>query len=242
MAVRLPAEITTPHRAYPLPTITTPESSYCQEEVPFPVNLHGTGSSPSSSRRDVDSRKVPGIRPLYINQKVQALANEDPSYYNRFIEGVALLAWNVAWLCRTQGIMAGTETWYDICRIGKNLYTLLSTKIWTRQDSAGIYGPDKGTQQQSNKHTGHLGQYSHNSAEFFLGCPEGRDLIRGWKFSRHALIADYLRKTLAEEIASKEWEVLNPEDSDDRGLEDALLSQSNDELERSEPTKSRQQA
>ncbi|KAL9112023.1 MAG: hypothetical protein Q9227_003643 [Pyrenula ochraceoflavens] len=243
LAVRLPAEITVPHRAYPLPTILTPEASYSHEEVAFPVNPYGSGSSPASSRRDVDARKLSGTRPLYVNQKVQLLVNEDSAYYNRFIEGVSLLAWNIAWLCRTQGLSTGTETWQEICCIGKNLFQLLCSKSdrHSKSESPRDAGDDKSNKASRDRSVGQLGQYTHDSAKFFLGTHEGREFVRGWKFSRYALIVDNIRKTLSEDIASKEWEVLNPEEIDEHGLEDALLSQSTDGFDEDEAIKARTQ-
>lgn len=54
------------------------------------------------------------------------LAKEDPSTYSLFIEGVVLLAYNIAWACCTQGVPIGDKTSYeDVCNMGRNLYSLL---------------------------------------------------------------------------------------------------------------------
>lgn len=49
LAIRLPAEITLPHRDYPMPTIFPLDSSYKYSDVPFPGSTlsHSSGGSPA---------------------------------------------------------------------------------------------------------------------------------------------------------------------------------------------------
>lgn len=225
-AVRLPAEVTLPHRAYPLPTILAPAHSYSSRDIPFP----GMTSSPSSSsnsaigRHDQAGRSVPRARPLYIDQKLPKIAQDDPNQYNHFVEGVSLLAWDLAWLCRTQGYIQGTESWEDICCVGKNIYQLLAPKSTRSQpvnvgqsseDPAdlSLKGPELKTGQGKlltrQQPLGHLGKFSHGSAYSFLGSLEGHSLVRGWKYSRFSLIVDHLKRTLVGEMTGAEWELLD---------------------------------
>src|SRR5271156_161939 len=120
LSIRLPAEITLPHRDYPLPTIFTPANSYAGREVPFPgtTPTPSSSNSPATSRHD-DLRPMPRPRPLFLEskdfeEKVPQFARKDPVAFSFFLEAISLLAWDVAWLCRSQGYHAGTETWEDV--------------------------------------------------------------------------------------------------------------------------------
>lgn len=238
LAVRLPAEITLPHRAYPLPTIFSPAQSYSSKDIPFP----GTSSSQSSSssiltgRHDQAGRPIPRARPLYIEQKLPKVAHDDPNQYNHFIEGVSLLAWDLAWLCRTQGFFEGTESWEGICCVGKNIYQLLTPRPSWMQSAKSDQRSDERTDLQKagpsetppssndktlrrQKSLGHLGKFSHGSAHFFLGSLEGHSLFRGWRYSRFSLIVDHLKKTLLGEMTGAEWELLDEKEFADSNQE-----------------------
>ncbi|CAK7221646.1 hypothetical protein SCUCBS95973_004569 [Sporothrix curviconia] len=134
LSIRLPAEITLPHRDYPRPTIFSLSSSYTHGDVPFPgtANLHpnipsSSGSSPSSaSSRRSSSHKIPRARPLYLDKPLHVLAKEDSHGHTLFLEGIALLAYNVAWACCSQGVPIGDKASFeDTFSIGRNLYNLL---------------------------------------------------------------------------------------------------------------------
>ena len=137
LSIRLPAEITLPHRDYPRPTIFSLSSSYTHGDVPFPgtVNLHpnipsssSTTTSPlsaNSSRRS-SSHKTPRARPLFLDKPLHVLAREDGPGHTLFLEGIALLAYNIAWACCSQGVPIGDKTSFeDTFSIGRNLYNLL---------------------------------------------------------------------------------------------------------------------
>jgi hypothetical protein len=117
LAVRLPAEITLPHRGYPLPTIFNPQASYSSRDVPFPGTTPAQSStnSPAASRI-LDQRPLPRPRPLFVYSTLAKLAKDDPQAYSMFVEGVTFLAWDIAWLCKTQG-MRGLNSEADICPI-----------------------------------------------------------------------------------------------------------------------------
>ncbi|KZF26113.1 hypothetical protein L228DRAFT_242520, partial [Xylona heveae TC161] len=126
LLLRLPAEIVLPHRDYPLPTIFSPTSSYSSREVPFPgYPLPQSSISSPPESRSGEIKQLPRPRPLFLDRPLPLLAKEDPQGYSLFIEGATLLAWDVAWVCRTQGLHAGTNTWEEICSLGKNLWQLL---------------------------------------------------------------------------------------------------------------------
>ena len=120
LGLRLPAELTAPHEAWPHPTICSISSSYLHtthDRKPTFPNYASPSPSPGISR----SRP----RPLFLDKKLVQLARDDPALYSLFIEGIALFAWDVAWLCRVQGMAVAEDKWEDICDIGRNLWMLL---------------------------------------------------------------------------------------------------------------------
>ena len=233
LSIRLPAEITLPHRDYPLPTIFTPANSYAGREVPFPSTTPTPPSnSPATSRHD-DLRPMPRPRPLFLEskdleEKVPQFAKKDPIAFNFFLEAISLLAWDVAWVCRTQGFHAGTETWEDVCNIGRNLWQLLLSQ----PQSPGLMRVLSNRDVQSRNKNGKenappglpksapvpkLGSVSHSSAYSFLGGAEAQELLRGWKMSKYTMIVDPLKKTLIGEMNNAEWELLQEQEWDDGG-------------------------
>ena len=92
LSVRLPAEVTLPHRDYPRPTIFNLASSYQHGPTPFHSGS-GSGSglmrplSSSSLSRDADPRHLSRPRPLFIDKSLSQLSREDPAAYSFFLEG-----------------------------------------------------------------------------------------------------------------------------------------------------------
>ncbi|KAJ0421003.1 UV radiation resistance protein and autophagy-related subunit 14-domain-containing protein [Aspergillus carlsbadensis] len=219
LSLRLPAEVTLPHRNYPTPTIYTPSASYhARETASVPSNQ---SSSSGSTSRDVDWHPPPHRpRPLCIKKKLSDVAKDDLRTYGFFIEGVALLGWNVSWLCRSQGLNLGSDSWEDVCDIGKNLWQLLvappgnpSTLIRTlagRDTQAKNKTPKDSprTTLHRTKSFPMLGHYSHGTAHSFLGASEGTDFIRNWRLPAPTKVTDRLKSTLMGEIASAEWEIV----------------------------------
>ncbi|TVY54316.1 hypothetical protein LCER1_G003228 [Lachnellula cervina] len=221
LAIRLPAEITLPHRDYPLPTIFPLASSHTYKDVPFPSNTHGQSSntSPTASRH-AEQANLPRPRPLFIKKPLPILATEDPAAYGLFIEGVTLLAYDIAWACKSQGISVGDDSSFDdICNIGRNLYSLL---IGSRQRPAppsrvpsAQSTPSKGgnrdseTEEKKTNPDPLMGKYSHGTALSFLGSAEGTEFVRSWKLLSPVKLADRLKAKLMSEVANAEWEVLD---------------------------------
>lgn len=232
LSLRLPAEITLPHRNYPQPTIFMPASSYLSKDVPFPGFPSSSSNSPISSAHP-DSRPLPRPRPLYIERKLIETAKEDPTTYSYFIEGVCLLAWDVAWACRSQGLNVG-ETWEGACNMGRNLYQLLvaaqpaMTPLMRVLSSRGSpprnkTGAENGGLGLNNRKAFPmmLGQFSHGTAHSNLASAEGVDFMRGWRMPSAVKIADRLKNTLISEMATAEWELLDEQEwGDAQNLED----------------------
>ncbi|KAL2828872.1 UV radiation resistance protein and autophagy-related subunit 14-domain-containing protein [Aspergillus pseudoustus] len=227
LSLRLPAEITLPHRDYPTPTIYTPSASYHPPETtPTKLSISASSSSPTATISRTSAAHVPPPpqprpRPLCIDKSLPKLAKEDPGTYGLFIEGVTLLAWNVSWLCRSQGLNLGSDSWEDVCDIGKNLWQLLvappgnpSTLVRTLA-GRDTQAKNNKTPKDSPRTTLHrtksfpmLGHYSHGTAHSFLGASEGTEFTRNWRLPAPTKVTDRLKSTLLGEMASAEWEVL----------------------------------
>lgn len=219
LAIRLPAEVTLPHRDYPKPTIFSLASSHRHGEVPFP----GTVVLPPSEPRDQNQRHVPRPRPLYIDRPLLALAKEDPSTYSLFIEGVVLLAYDIAWACCTQGVPIGDKTSYeDVCNMGRNLYNLLIGNQLTNNpaarlvqsppspDATGIPEPPESIKDQLGGNAKPMmGRYSHGTIRTFLGSAEGNEFTRSFKLPNPVKLADRLKKKMLSDADGLDWEMLN---------------------------------
>lgn len=217
LAVRLPAEITLPHKDYPLPTIFSPSSSYTHKDVPFPgtTPISSLSNSPTASRTLDNQKPLPRPRPLYIDRKLPALANDDPATYALFVEGVTFLAWNVAWLCRSQGQVGGFTEWEEICPIGKNMYKLLvddaqSTLNALEQEAARKAELKNGTSGRSSGASDVvMGYFSHGMSKGFLGAAEGVNYLKGWRYQTPMRVVDRVKGHLQAEMQGAEWEMLD---------------------------------
>ncbi|KAI0534560.1 UV radiation resistance protein and autophagy-related subunit 14-domain-containing protein [Xylaria digitata] len=223
LSIRLPAEITLPHNDYPRPTIFSLSSSYQHGEVAFP------GSSPiPPDPRDRQFANVPFPRPLFVDKPLTVLAKEDPATYNAFLEAVCLLAYDIVWLCRTQGVSVGDTSHFETfgC-IGRNMYTLLINSSLQRnpqQIADGIGNPvviNEGNEStELGKAAPRMGLYSHGSGHTFLGSATGNDLTRNFKLPNPIKLTDKLKSKLNHESLIPEWEVLEhdawaPDDGED---------------------------
>ncbi|KIV85786.1 hypothetical protein PV11_01444 [Exophiala sideris] len=243
LGVRLPAEITLPHRDYPLPTINAPLTSYFGTRTAFP----GSGSSlsapssPTASRVELSS--FPRPRPLYFgsfdhNEVVAQFAKKESLAFSFFLEGISLLAWDIAWLSRTQGFVQGTESWEDVCDIGRNLYQMIlappqsaaTFRTLTQRDLQIRQHRSQSTStpaSDSNMLVGRLGTGSHTSAHTFLGAlsSDGDNPVRYWRLNKHTMVGDPLKKHLLGEMNNAEWELLDEGEWDDGGekMDDAVL-------------------
>ncbi|KAI0146093.1 hypothetical protein GGR57DRAFT_292098 [Xylariaceae sp. FL1272] len=221
LAIRLPAEITLPHNDYPRPTIFSLSSSYQHDEVAFP------GSSPiPPDPRDVQFANVPFPRPLFLDKPLVTLSKEDPATYNAFLEGVCLLAYDIVWLCRTQGVPVGdnSSSFDAFANMGRNLYNLLinsSLQRNTQQIADGTGNHATPVEHPELGKTGpRMGLFTHASSHTFLGSAVGNDLIRSFKLPNPVKLTDKLKSKLNHENPIPEWEVLEddawtPDDADD---------------------------
>ncbi|KAI1378747.1 UV radiation resistance protein and autophagy-related subunit 14-domain-containing protein [Hypoxylon crocopeplum] len=226
LSVRLPAEITLPHNDYPRPTIFSLTSSYHHGDVAFP----GTSLLPPDPL-DRQFAHVPHPRPLFIDRPLSTLAKEDLQTYNAFVEAVCLLAYDVVWLCRTQGVSVGdsSNSLEDFSCFGRNLYNLLINFSLQRNPQQIADAPTQanssGTSPTELGKTGpRMGLYSHGTAHTFLGSAAGNDLTRGFKMPNVMKLADKLKAKLVRENPMPEWELLDDDAwTPDDALDDGVL-------------------
>ncbi|KAF2468152.1 uncharacterized protein BDR25DRAFT_344449 [Lindgomyces ingoldianus] len=222
LGVRLPAEITLPHNDYPQPTIFSPSSSYQGKKVVFSGSTpsHSSSTSPEASRTFDSRTPLPKPRTLFIDRPLTHLAAEDPPAYSLFIEGVTLLAYNIAWLCRSQGLKEDFNDWEDVCPMGRNLHRLLIA-----QESRTPPRPENPLDKdiapaKTNSRTPPprapvgFGQLSHATCHSFLNSAQNVQYLSGWKLSP-TKISDNLKGFLLGEQQAQEWDVINQKEWED---------------------------
>lgn len=187
-----------------------------------------TNSAPRSG--DFGSR-VPRPRPLHADKTLPKLASEDPGAYALILEGATLLAWNVSWLSRTQGLNIASDSWEEICDLGRNMWQLLFaspaqpltlvTAVTGReiQPKTKFSKDTPKTTIQRTKSFPMLGHYSHGTVHSFLCASEGAEFMRTWRLPSPTKIADKLKSVLLGEMASAEWELLERREWDDASQE-----------------------
>lgn len=228
-----------PHADYPHPTIFSVQSSYQGIELPFPGSTpnQSTINSPTASRF-VGHRSLPKLRLLHLDRPLPRLAKEDVTTYNLFIEGVTLLAWDIAWLCRSQGVLT-IDTWEDVCQIGKNLWALFvesaSSPSTPRHSQHGTPTPATESSKAAPQGLGSaaayaeptapvFGAFSHAASYMNLAGPAGTELMRSWRLVSPARIVDNVKSHLLTEMSGAEWEVLDEKEwNEDREDEQAVL-------------------
>ena len=135
-----------------------------------------------------------------------------------------MLAWDIAWLCKTQGIDSVT-TFDDVCNMGKNLHQLFLATSDARPPiirnvSAAITTTER-SKAPAPDDTARLGSFSHASAYKSLSSAAGQDLVRGWRLASPARLVDKLKSYLLNEISGAEWDFLSGEEWDEEREEDA---------------------
>jgi len=231
LSIRLPAEIILPHADFPHSAILPEKSSYKGFDVTYPATLSNHASSPSTSRLLHDQRDLPRPRLLHLDRPLARLAKEDTKTFGLFIEGVMLLAWNIAWLCRSQGIDK-VDTFDAVCDVGRNLYLLARA-----QDAANSVRPSLDrrdttatdisvrSKKSSTMSQGvvRFGSYTHGNLRNSLAGAPGAALIQSWRLAQPHRLIDKLRNYLLNEITGAEWDVLSDGDFDDERADEVPI-------------------
>ena len=240
LAIRLPAEITLPHKDYPRPTIFSLSSSYKHDKVIFPGSALAIQQSAAAAAED---KRLPRPRPLWTDRPLPTLAKDYPDVYSYFLEGVALLAYDIAWVCCSQGVSLGDgDPFEEVCAIGKNLWRLLIAgkhhnahqphKNRRRSPEPAPYSPLSGNSPRTEDIAGEmanpktststLGRWSHGTCHSYLGTAEGMEFIRSFKLLSPYKIYDKLKRRLSADAPLMDWERIEGDELDD-GFEDGML-------------------
>lgn len=146
-----------------------------------------------------------------------------------FVEGVTLLAWDIAWLCKTQG-MGGLNSEVDICSMGRNLWNLLLDETkdsMPRTETTGSDSKESGSNATSSEPPSHVpalfGQFSHGTAHSFFGYQSGKEIMQNWKLQNPARSLDKIKEYLRAEIQRAEWEVVDGVEWDVGAEDQAVL-------------------
>ena len=214
LAVRLPAEVTLPHRDYPRPTIFSVQSSYRHGDIFFPGSALAQAAADTGS--DGNNGHIPRPRPLFIDKPLPLLLKEDASSYSLFVEGVALLAYDIAWACCTQGVSIGDRNSYDdMWNIGQNLWRLLiGDQLHRKAVEPTFPSPvDSPRDDDAQRTKSQMGRWSHGTTHSFLGGAEGTEYMRNFKLPSPIKLADRLKKKLSSEAPMLEWEKIDGDEA-----------------------------
>ena len=148
------------------------------------------------------------------------LAKEDPIVYASFVEGITLLAWDIAWMCKTQGLDVGKSSWEDVCAMGRNLWQLLLAPAQARRQplpvsndsTSAITSPDN---IEDKRPQVMLGQFSHGTAHSFLSSAEGLEYMSGWRLQTPLKVIDRVKAMLQSERDGAEWQLLEENEWDE---------------------------
>ncbi|CAK7272947.1 hypothetical protein SEPCBS119000_005393 [Sporothrix epigloea] len=259
LSIRLPAEITLPHRDYPQPTIFSLPSSFKHGNVPFPgtAGLQHNMNTPfptKSSALPANSRNLTltpsRARPLYLEKPLYVLAKDDRLGHTMFLEGIGLLAYNIAWACCSQGVPV-KASYEDMFSIGRNLYNLLignrllnhaarrafptAAVMSPSSMPRGTTGNTQNASSGNNSEEGSgadgrapkpasIGHFSHGTAHTYLSDKT----VQSFRIIEPSRLADRLKAKLSSDSTMPDWEVLEDDawavdDEDDNKMEDGVM-------------------
>ena len=165
----------------------------------------------SLGSREPSVGKFPSRRRLlWIDRPLPQLASEDPQAYSLYLDAVILLAWDVAWLAKTQGIDVGSKGWEDICLVGRNLWDLFGGSLeYSHEESRRPSSKD--IAQAGEPFLNGFRPFSQSSAHNFLNAagPTGAaEYMKSWKYTTPNKIIEIIKSALAHERMGADWEVL----------------------------------
>ena len=129
-----------------------------------------------------------------------------------------MLAWDIAWVCKTQGLNVGGNSWDEVCAMGKNLWQLLvappTTARSPHKDLSKFPSPLRTlvaantTAREESGIEGSLGHFSHGTAHSFLAAAEGTEYMRAWRLQSPVKVIEKVKTILSNERTGAEWEIL----------------------------------
>ena len=152
------------------------------------------------------------------------LAKDDSKQYAYFVEGVTLLAWDIAWLCKSQG-MSGFDTDWEICALGRHLWNLLLAErpISTINPDNNAAKESDSKQPPPENYPTRFGQLSHGTARSFLSSTDGKDIMKDWRLRSPMRAVSKIREFLNNEMQKAEWELLQEAEWDVETEEEAAV-------------------
>lgn len=152
---------------------------------------------------------------LFLDRSLPHLRQEDKAVYTTFVEAVAHLGYNVAWLCRLQGMKDEVVTWEDACNVGKNLHRLLKSRA-TRNPQRPENPLDKDIPQSrsssyATKLPLGLGELAHSTSHSFALDGENVQRLGDWSVTPWKL-KSRLKSYLYAEEQTKDWDNLDPKE------------------------------
>ena len=187
---------------------------------------------------------APQARPLFLEKKLSYAKAADQAIYSQAVEGMTLLAWDIAWLCKTQGLDVGSDHWEDVCAMGKNLWQLLLAP--TSRPPTISRDEDSGAGTPPRKHLSRTataesipprkeqdlkdnpdapppppppGFFSHGTAAGYLAAEPGVSYMSDWKLQRPVNIIKKVEAMLIAEQTGAGWEILEGGEWDEEGGE-----------------------
>lgn len=169
--------------------------------------IFSTGTRGSSA-----NKMTPRKRVLWIEKPLPQLASEDNQAYSLYLDAIILLAWNVAWVAKTQGIDVGGKGWEDICAVGKNMWDLFSGDLQeSKKKDQSATRAISNLQQQETDLPSQPNGFSQASAHSFLnsaGPGGGAEYLKAWRYSVPTRIIETIKSALMNERMGADWEVL----------------------------------
>jgi len=213
LSVRLPAEIVLPHNGISHARVLSEKYSYKLNTSLHPSMQSSQLAEPTSSAQRPDRSGRP--RPLYLALPLARLLKEDPNAFQMFLEAATYLAYDVAWLCKSQGLDKITS-FEDVCAIGKNVYNLFLAQDQARLTlNRNVSLANTRTDRSRPPTTApaiRLGAYSHASAHHSLSSAAATELFRNWRIPPVIRLTDALKAHLVNEISGAEWDYMSGEE------------------------------
>ena len=211
LSIRLPAEILLPQTDFLAPAILPLDDSYKSDT---------RATRASSSRQPKSEFSRP--RPLLLSSPFPILQKEDPKAAAFFREAVVLLAYDIAWLSRTQGLN-NTSAFDELADMGQNLYSMLPKR---RAPVPGSLTPatehPNPMDLTSKPSVPRFGHFSHSTASQNLTGHQGAALFgsgSSWDASIVKLV-DQLKVHLRRESQRAEWDFIEQTEWDEELEED----------------------
>ncbi|KAK5112459.1 hypothetical protein LTR62_004215 [Meristemomyces frigidus] len=227
LSVRLPAQIILPYNTTHNATILLEEDSYEKDATTRPLPPTHRSAILAAARPPPEIQKdlIHAPRSLQFRKPLSQLFKEDHDEYMHFTEGAMLLAYDVAWLCASQGLNT-IDTMGKVCNIGKSLYDLFLADDRARppllRNISGATTRTEYSRLATIAPDGpRLGAWSHGTAHHSLTSAVATSALVEWqnKLPTTSKLVERLQSLLTNEISGLEWDVVTVDREWDGELE-----------------------